>query len=128
TPNIDRIAREGALLDNAFVTNSICGPSRAVILTGKYSHVNGFMDNADHFDGDQQTFPKILQQNGYKTAIVGKWHLKSEPQGFDYWNILPGQGEYYHPNFIEMGKDTAYNGYVTNITTDLALDWLDTNS
>jgi arylsulfatase A-like enzyme len=127
TPAIDRIAREGVLLNKAFVTNSICGPSRAVILTGKYSHINGFMGNRDSFNGDQQTLPKILQQNGYRTAIVGKWHLVSQPQGFDYWNILPGQGEYYQPNFIKMGKDTVYKGYVTDVTTDLALNWMDDN-
>jgi arylsulfatase A-like enzyme len=98
-----------------------------VILTGKYSHVNGFMGNRDSFNGDQQTLPKILQRNGYRTAIVGKWHLVSKPQGFDYWNILPGQGDYYQPSFSKMGKDTVYNGYVTDITTDLALDWIDGN-
>jgi arylsulfatase A-like enzyme len=127
TPNIDRIAKEGVLLNQAFVTNSICGPSRAVILTGKYSHMNGFERNTDNFNGDQQTLPKILKRNGYKTAIVGKWHLKSDPQGFDYWNILPGQGSYYNPDFIKMGKDTVYKGYVTNITTDLALNWIGKN-
>lgn len=127
TPSIDRIAREGVLLKNAFVTNSICGPSRAVILTGKYSHVNGFMDNGDNFNGSQETLPKILKRNGYQTAIIGKWHLKSQPQGFDYWNILPGQGNYYNPDFIKMGKDTIYKGYVTDITTDLALNWIDSN-
>lgn len=127
TPNINRIANEGVLLNRAFVTNSICGPSRAVILTGKYSHMNGFERNTDNFNGDQQTLPKILKRNGYKTAIVGKWHLKSDPQGFDYWNILPGQGSYYNPDFIKMGKDTVYKGYVTNITTDLALNWIGKN-
>lgn len=127
TPNIDQIAREGALFEKAFVTNSICGPSRAVILTGKYSHINGFKDNEDSFNGNQQTLPKILRRNGYNTAILGKWHLRSQPQGFDYWNILPDQGEYYNPDFIKMGKDTTYQGYVTDIITDLALNWLDLN-
>jgi arylsulfatase A-like enzyme len=127
TPGIDRIANEGAIMNSAYVNNSLCGPSRAAILTGKYSHINGFKDNHDLFDGDQQTLPKILKSNGYHTAIVGKWHLVSTPQGFDYWNILPGQGEYYNPRFINMGKDTVYNGYVTDITTDLALNWLDSN-
>ncbi len=127
TPSIDRIANEGAIMNSAFVSNSLCGPSRAAILTGKYSHINGFKDNRDRFDGDQQTLPKILKSNGYHTAIVGKWHLVSMPQGFDYWNILPGQGEYYNPRFIKMGKDTVYKGYVTDITTDLALNWLDSN-
>ncbi|WP_114778559.1 sulfatase family protein [Botryobacter ruber] len=125
TPNIDRIAQEGALLRNAFVTNSICGPSRAVILTGKYSHINGFTDNQDRFNSKQQTFPHLLKANGYSTAIVGKWHLNSTPDGFDYWNILPGQGDYYNPRFINMGQDTVYNGYVTDVTTDLALSWID---
>jgi arylsulfatase A-like enzyme len=124
TPNIDRIGREGAVMRNAFVTNSVCSPSRAAILTGKYSHLNGQRDNGTHFDGHQQTLPKILQQNGYRTALVGKWHLFSAPTGFDYWNILPDQGNYYNPKFIKMGKDTAYTGYVTDVTTDLALDWI----
>lgn len=127
TPHIDRIAREGALMKKAYVTNSICGPSRAVLLTGKYSHINGFTDNVDRFNGAQQTFPKIFRAQGYKTAIVGKWHLESEPEGFDYWNILPGQGNYYNPGFIKMGKDTTYTGYVTDITTDLGLSWIQEN-
>ncbi len=127
TPNIDKIAKNGVLFKNAFVTNSICAPSRAVILTGKYSHMNGLKDNRGEFDGSQQTLPSILQKGGYKTAIVGKWHLKSEPTGFDYWNILPGQGNYYNPKFIKQGKDTVYQGYVTDITTDLALNWIDKN-
>jgi arylsulfatase A-like enzyme len=127
TPNIDRIAREGAIMKNGFVTNSVCSPSRAVILTGKYSHVNGLKDNGTYFNGTQQTLPKILQANGYHTAIIGKWHLWSEPTGFDYWNILPAQGHYYNPPFIKMGKDTVYTGYVTDITTDLALQWIGEN-
>lgn len=124
TPNIDRLANEGIKFTNAFVTNSICAPSRAVILTGKYSHLNGVTGNAQVFDGDQPTFPKILQQHGYRTAIVGKWHLKSHPTGFDYWNVLPGQGDYYNPDFIKLGMDTTYTGYVTDIITELSLDWL----
>jgi arylsulfatase A-like enzyme len=127
TPNIDRIAKEGALMRNSFVTNSICGPSRAVILTGKYSHLNGLKDNGTQFNGAQPTLPKILQANGYRTAIVGKWHLWSNPTGFDYWNILPGQGHYYNPPFIKMGKDTVYQGYVTDVITDLALQWIGQN-
>lgn len=127
TPNIDRIANEGVLFNNAFVTNSLCGPSRATLLTGKYSHINGFKDNPDSFNGAQQTFPKILRANGYRTAIVGKWHLNSQPTGFDYHNVLPGQGNYYNPGFIKMGKDTVYKGYVTDITTDLALNWIESN-
>jgi len=124
TPNIDRLAKEGVRFEQSFVTNSICAPSRAVLLTGKYSHLNGMMDNRTTFDGDQQTFIKILQKNGYQTAVVGKWHLKSEPTGFDYWNILPGQGNYYNPDFIEMGKKKRIEGYVTDLTTDFALKWL----
>jgi arylsulfatase A-like enzyme len=125
TPNIDRIGREGAVMRNAFVTNSVCSPSRAVILTGKYGHLNGQRDNGTYFDGSQQTLPKILKTNGYRTALVGKWHLFSQPTGFDYWNILPDQGHYYNPKFIKMGKDTAYSGYVTDVTTDLALEWIE---
>lgn len=127
TPNIDRIAREGAIMKNGFVTNSVCSPSRAVILTGKYSHLNGLRDNGTYFNGAQQTLPKLLRANGYRTAIVGKWHLWSEPTGFDYWNILPAQGHYYNPPFIKMGKDTTYKGYITDIITDLALQWIDSN-
>ena len=99
TPNIDRIASEGIRFDRAYVSNSICSPARAVTLTGKHSHVNGVRDNKSVFDGSQQTFPKILQQAGYQTAVIGKWHLKSEPTGFDYWRVLPGQGFYYQPEF-----------------------------
>lgn len=127
TPNIDRIAREGALMQSAYVTNSVCSPSRAVILTGKYSHINGMKDNGTYFNGAQQTLPKIFKQYGYQTAIVGKWHLFSKPTGFDYWNILPDQGNYYHPKFIKMGKDTMYSGYVTDIITNLAINWIDQN-
>jgi arylsulfatase A-like enzyme len=125
TPNIDRIAKEGIRFDQSFVTNSICGPSRAVILTGKYSHINGFKENLDEFDTSQMTFPKLLQTAGYQTFLVGKWHLKNQPTGFDYWNILPGQGYYYNPKFIEMGDTVVYDGYVTDITTDIALETLE---
>ena len=90
TPNIDRIAREGIIFRNSFVTNSICGPCRAVVLTGKHSHINGFRTNSDRFDGAQQTFPKLLQQAGYQTALFGKWHLVTDPTGFDAWEILLG--------------------------------------
>ncbi len=124
TPNIDRIANEGIKFNKAFVTNSLCAPSRAVILTGKFSHLNGVTGNGQIFDGKQQTFPKILQQNGYQTAMIGKWHLKSHPVGFDYWNVLPGQGDYYNPGFIKMGMDTIYKGYVTELITKLSKDWL----
>ncbi len=124
TPNIDRIAQDGARFENSFVTNSICAPSRAVLLTGKYSHLNGLRDNRDQFDGSQQTFPKLLQAAGYKTGLVGKWHLKTTPTGFDYWNILIGQGDYYNPRMIEMGDSTLLEGYTTDLITDIALDFL----
>ena len=121
TPNIDRLAAEGIKFENAFVTNSICAPSRAVILTGKYSHLNGLRDNRDVFDQNQTTFPALLRQAGYYTAIVGKWHLKSKPADFDYWKILPGQGQYYNPTFIEMGDTLQAGGYATTLITDDAL-------
>ncbi len=124
TPNIDRLAREGMRFTNCLVTNSICAPSRAVILTGKYSHLNGVLDNRLEFDGSQPTFPKLLQKAGYQTAIVGKWNLKSEPKGFDYWEVLPGQGFYYNPDFLVAGGKRQHEGYVTTIITDLVLDWL----
>ena len=124
TPNIDRIADEGIRFDQSFCTNAICAPSRAVLLTGKYSHINGHINNSVSFDGSQQTFPKLLQQHNYQTALIGKWHLKSEPTGFDYWNILPGQGSYYNPDFIEMGIKKIYEGYVTDLITDFTIDWL----
>jgi arylsulfatase A-like enzyme len=127
TPNIDRIAYEGAILKNAFVTNSICAPSRAVLLTGKFSHINGLKDNSPRrlFDGSQQQVQKLLQNANYQTAWVGKWHLQSYPQGFDYWKILPDQGNYYQPDFINMTHDTIrYKGYVTNLISDFSFDWL----
>lgn len=126
TPNIDRIGQQGVVFNNGFVGNSICGPSRATMLTGKYSHANGMLRNDKPFDGSQQTFPKILQANGYQTAVVGKWHLESYPTGFDHWEIFPGQGEYYNPDFINMQGDTVrFEGYATDLTTDKALGWLD---
>jgi len=125
TPAIDRIAREGIRFENSFVTNSICGPSRATMLTGKYGHLNGFRDHRDTFDGEQVTFPKLLQEAGYQTAIVGKWHLKSDPTGFDYWNVLKGQGQYYQPVMIENGVETKYVGYTTDIITDKAIEVMD---
>jgi arylsulfatase A-like enzyme len=125
TPNIDRIAAEGMTFANCFCTNSICAPSRAVILSGRYSHLNGVRDNAIQFDGAQVTFPKLLQQAGYQTVMIGKWHLKTPPTGFDYWNVLPGQGAYYNPDMIEMGENKRYSGYVTDIVTDIALEFLE---
>ena len=101
TPNLDRLADEGMLFKNCFCTNSICAPSRAVILTGKYSHLNGKIDNShEPFDGSQQIFPRLLQQVGYQTAMIGKWHLRSEPTGFDYWNAFLGQGRYFDRSTI----------------------------
>ncbi|MCH2589715.1 MAG: sulfatase [Planctomycetales bacterium] len=124
TPNIDRLASQGMLFRNSFCTNSICGPSRAVILTGKHSHLNGFMRNGNKFDGGQQTFPKLLQKAGYQTAMIGKWHLSSDPQGFDHWQILPGQGQYYNPDFRTAKGRKRIDGHCTDIVTDLALEWL----
>ncbi|MCA9168477.1 MAG: sulfatase-like hydrolase/transferase [Planctomycetales bacterium] len=125
TPNIDRIAREGAIFENSFCANSICGPSRACILTGKHSHLNGFLRNENRFDGSQMTFPPLLQAAGYQTAMIGKWHLGTDPVGFNYWEVLPGQGFYYNPDMIQMdGTRKRYTGYCTDIITDLALNWL----
>lgn len=125
TPNIDRLASEGMLFENSFCSNSICGPSRAVILTGKHSHKNGFMNNGNNFDGDQPTFPKMLRQAGYQTAFFGKWHLKSRPQGFDDWKVLPGQGLYYNPDFITPDGRVTVEGYCTDLVTDFSIEWLD---
>ncbi|MDA0747277.1 MAG: sulfatase [bacterium] len=128
TPNLDRIATGGQRFNNCFCTNSICTPSRATILTGTYNHVNGVTTLASKLDGRQLTFPKLLQQNGYQTAIVGKWHLGhggvNDPTGFDYWNVLPGQGLYHNPEMIEMGEKKVFPGYVTDLITDFSLDWL----
>ncbi len=126
TPNIDRIGKEGIRFNRAMVPNSICGPSRACVLTGKYSHVNGFIDNAAgaRFDGSQVTFPKLLQAAGYQTAMVGKWHLGSDPTGFDFWQILPGQGSYYNPAMTKNGQQVKLTGYTTDIIGDISLDWL----
>lgn len=124
TPNIDRLAREGMLFRSAYVTNSICAPSRAVILTGLHSHLNGVYTNAERFDSSQVTFPQLLQAAGYQTAIVGKWHLKSDPVGFDHWEVLPGQGVYYNPDFRTPAGTVRDTGYVTDVITDKALAWL----
>jgi arylsulfatase A-like enzyme len=125
TANMDRIAKEGMLFNRCLVTNSICGPSRATILTGKYSHRNGFYNNSNSsFDSSQTTFPRLLQTAGYKTALVGKWHLGTDPLGFDHWHILPGQGIYYNPPMIKNGERIKHEGYTTDIITDLSIDWL----
>ncbi|MFT7619459.1 MAG: arylsulfatase A-like enzyme [Planctomycetota bacterium] len=142
TPNIDALAAQGLRFDKAFCTNGICAPARAVVLTGKHSHINGVRDNGQLFDGSQVTFPKLLRDAGYQTALIGKWHLKTNPTGFDYWDILPGQGQYYSPDFIRPAANYDENasaevqkkqamvvkrriaGHVTQITTDLGLEWL----
>lgn len=126
TPNIDRIAREGAILHNNVVSNSICGPSRATLLTGKFSHTNGYKFNEKVFDINQPVFPEELQKNGYQTAWVGKMHLGSLPHGFDYLNILPGHGSYYNSDFVNSQNQTKrYPGYVTDVITQLSTEWLD---
>ncbi|MEM0964880.1 MAG: sulfatase [Verrucomicrobiota bacterium] len=125
SPNIDRLASEGMRFDRSYVCNSICGPARAAILTGKHSHMNGFMDNYSRFDGNQQTFPKLLQDAGYETAVIGKWHLESNPVGFDHWDILPDQGHYYNPDFINSDGKYRVPGYVTEVITDKTLEWLE---
>jgi arylsulfatase A-like enzyme len=124
TPNIDRLAAEGMRFDACFVNNSLCGPSRAAILTGKYSHLNGFYRNGNRFDGEQQTFPKLLQKAGYQTAMIGKWHLESNPTGFDHWEILIDQGPYWNPPMIRNGQRVNYTGYTTDIIGELSLNWL----
>ena len=124
TPNIDRLAKEGAIFTRACVTNSLCAPSRAVLLTGKHSFINGKVDNVQPFNWDQENFPKLLQSNGYQTAMIGKIHLDGIPQGFDFSMVLPGQGQYYNPDFLINGKKVHKKGYVTEIITKTALDWL----
>lgn len=126
TPNIDRIGREGMVLENCFATNALCAPSRAVILTGKHSHINGVTTHRSApFDGGQLTYPKLLQKAGYQTAVVGKWHLNSDPTGFDYWNILPGQGAYHDPAMIENGTRQKHKGYATDLITDFSIKFLE---
>ena len=125
TPNIDRIAKSGILFTNASVTNSICAPSRATILTGKHSHLNGKVDNHVKFDTTNVTFPQLLQSNGYQTAMFGKLHFGNNPKGFDQFKILPDQGNYYNPDFITKNEgNIKVTGYVTDIITDMTLDWL----
>ncbi|MEP1984203.1 MAG: sulfatase-like hydrolase/transferase, partial [Maribacter dokdonensis] len=127
TPNIDRIAKMGMLFTNASVTNSICAPSRATILTGKHSHINGKVDNVSPFDTTNVTFPQLLQKSGYQTAMFGKLHFGNNPKGFDQFKILPGQGSYYNPDFITKNEgEINVSGYVTDIITDMTIDWLET--
>jgi len=124
TPNLDRLAREGGVFENSYCGNSLCGPSRATVLTGKHSHVNGFIDNRSRFDGSQWTVAKELQAAGYQTMVCGKWHLVSDPTGFDRWEILPGQGNYYNPDFIAPQGNLRRGGYVTDLIADRCLAWL----
>ncbi|MCC5928787.1 MAG: sulfatase [Cyclobacteriaceae bacterium] len=125
-PNMDRLAKEGAIFQQSFVTNSICAPSRAVMLTGKYSHINGKIDNFVPFNWDQQNFPKLMQQAGYQTALIGKIHLAGKPQGFDYSMVLPGQGHYYNPEFIKNGgEEIKFEGHSTSLITQFVVDWLE---
>src|SRR5207237_1293630 len=124
TPNIDRIAKEGVRFDNCFCTNSIRTPSRAATLTGQYSHINGVKTLNDALDGSRQNVAKLLREGGYQTAMIGKWHLKNDPTGFDYWNILPGQGVYHDPTFIDMGQKKQHKGYCTDLIADFSLDWM----
>ena len=130
TPNMDRLAVEGARFSNAYCTNSLCAPSRASVLTGCYSHIHGIRGNSEkadaveNLDPDLPTFPQLFREAGYRTGLVGKWHLRQQPQGFDEWKILPGQGVYFDPDFLIGGKPSKESGYATDITTDFALDFL----
>ncbi len=126
TPHLDRLAESGMLFVNAFVTNSICGPSRATVLTGQYGHLNGVMTNAEALHPTHITFPRLLQDGGYETALFGKWHLKTAPAGFDHYEVLTGQGPYYNPVLHSAGDSTRYTGATQEIITDRALAWLDT--
>lgn len=132
TPNMDRLAEEGVRFANCFCTNSLCAPGRASVLTGCYSGLNGITGNSEvrgaeeRLNPDLPQFPALLRSAGYRTALIGKWHIRQDPTGFDDWRILPGQGEYFDPQFIENGVTTDNRGYVTDITTDKALDFLDT--
>lgn len=125
-PNMDRLAKEGALFKNSFVTNSICAPSRAVLLTGKYSHINGKIDNVAPFNWDQASYPKILQAAGYETALIGKIHLGGKPQGYNYSLTLPGQGNYYNPEFIKNGtEEVKFEGHCEALIPQFVIDWID---
>lgn len=124
-PSLDKLAKEGMIFDRSYCCNSICGPSRAAILTGRHSHKNGFVSHVwNKFDGTQPTYAKMLKENGYQTGYIGKWHLNSDPVGFDYWDIVPGQGSYYSPDFYGTKGRRRVPGYATDIITDLALDWM----
>ena len=125
SPNIDSLAKDGMIFNRCYVGNSICAPARATLLTGKHSHMNGKFDNKVPFNHDQQQFQKILQKSGYQTAMIGKIHLNGKMQGFDYWEVLPGQGKYYNPEFVTAEGKTKYKGYVTDIITDKAIDWME---
>lgn len=124
TPNIDALAKNGVIFDRFYTSNPICAPSRATLLTGKYSHQNGHKDNASKFNGDQMNFAKVLKSAGYKTGWIGKWHLESNPQGFDTWEILPGQGQYYNPDFLTSEGSHRETGYATDLTTDKSLAFI----
>jgi arylsulfatase A-like enzyme len=124
TPNIDKLASQGMVFERSYCTNSICGPVRAVIETGKHSHLNGFRQNNETFDWDQPTFPKILRETGYQTILYGKYHLGGIPQGYDEWVVLPDQGDYYNPNFITPDGKIRIEGYCTDVVTDMAVKWL----
>ncbi|MHC4249574.1 MAG: sulfatase-like hydrolase/transferase [Planctomycetota bacterium] len=125
TPNIDRLAAQGMRFDRSYVGNSICAPSRGTLLTGKHSHLHGMTANQTRFNHNQQTFPKLLQRVGYQTAMIGKIHLSGQMQGFDYWDVLPGQGNYYQPDFLGSKGKHRVDGHVSDIITDKALGWLD---
>ncbi len=129
TPNLTVLLMMECVLQIVLWPIRLSGPSRACMLTGKHSCGNKFYDNTTCvFDGSQQTFPKLLRENGYQTAIIGKWHLESLPTGFNYWEIVPGQGDYYNPDFITQDNDTIQkHGYITNLITDDAIDWMETN-
>ncbi|NJO03737.1 MAG: sulfatase-like hydrolase/transferase [Bacteroidia bacterium] len=124
TPQIDRLANEGAIFTRACVSNAICAPSRAAMLTGKHSFVNGKVDNVQPFNWDQNNFPKRLQKVGYQTALIGKIHLDGLPQGFDYSMVLPGQGHYYNPDFLINGEKKRVEGHCTELITKYTLKWL----
>ncbi len=127
TPNIDRIARNGVRFDSSFVTNSLCGPSRAAMFTGKFGHKNGFNYNGQLFDGTQDNWPNLLQDNGYTTTVIGKWHINLTPEGFkfDHWEILNDQGEYYNPDWITKEGVKIEMGYTTDMITEKSLNWID---